>query len=447
VFDYKNNIMRAYKLHLLLTLIFCCATALSVLGQGPGKNAYMQAENLRKTKRYAEAVQKYDEAIKLEAGNYRYFFARGKCYYEMKEYDLALSSFEESIEYKKDNVFAYTLIAKIYRRKNDNANAVYYYDLAFQHEQDPKRKVSYKMEAIKLLLQDGKTADAQKHLQEVKAVEPDNPNILYFDAKISNENGDYENARKNMEVATTKLEGQPPAQAAKFWYELGYACNKLGDYACSSKSWEKAYFGKYKALIDREKSINSPAFYYRIAMSYYTAGDYDRSREQINKSIELQNNFSAAYLLMGKIDKKQGNYNEAIQNYKKAANFEEDPTKKAKLLTNLGSLQVDAGDYSGALGSINEALSKQTGNPQLTYLKSLCQYHLGQYESAISGLEALSLSTQDAGAKAKYSFLIGMCAKNTDVEKAKAAFKSAAGGAPFKAASKVELDKLMNKAG
>ena len=103
-------------------------------------------------------------------------------------------------------------------------------------------------------------------------------------------------------------------------------------------------------------------------MSYYTAGDYDRSREQINKSIELQNNFSAAYLLMGKIDKKQGNYNEAIQNYKKAANFEEDPTKKAKLLTNLGSLQVDAGDYSGALGSINEALSKQTGNPQLTYL-------------------------------------------------------------------------------
>lgn len=438
--------MRAHKLHLLLTLIFCFVTALTAFGQGPGKNAYVQAENLRKAKRYQEAVTKYDEAIKLEAGNYRYFFSRGKCYYEMKEYDLALSSFEESIEYKKDNVFAYTLIAKIYRRKNDNANAVYYYDLAFQYEQDPKRKVSYKMEAIKLLLQDGKTAEAQKHLKEVKAVEPENINILYFDAKISNENGEYQEARKNMEIATTKLEGQPPAQSAKYWYELGFACNKLGDYACSSKAWEKAYFGKYKALIDREKSVNSPAFYYRIAMSYYAGGDYNKCREQINKSLELQNNFSAAYLLMGKIDKKQGNYSSAIDNYKKAAGFEEDPAKKAKLLSSLASLQVDAGEYSGAMSSLNEAMSKAQPTAQLSYLKAVCHYHLGQYDSAVNLLEGMVNNTQDAALKAKYSFLIGMSAKNTDTEKAKAAFKAAAAGPMYKAASKIELEKLM-KAG
>lgn len=438
--------MRAHKLNFLLTLVFCCVTVLAAFGQGPGKAAYQQAENLRKGKRYPEAIAKYDEAIKLEAGNYRYFFARGKCYYEMKEYDLALSSFEESIEYKKDNVFAYTLIAKIYRKKNDNANAVYYYDLAFQNEQDQQRKVGYKMEAIKLLLQDGKTADAQKHLQEVKAVEPNNLNILYFDAKISNENGDHQNARKNMEVATTKLEGQPPAQAAKYWYELGFACNKMGDYACSQKAWEKAYFGKYKTLIDRERSINSPAFYYRIATSYYTGGDYDASREQINKALELQNNFSAAYLLLGKIDKKQGNYSSAIENYKKAANFEEDPAKKGKLLQVLGVLQADAGDYSGALASVNEALGKQPGNPQLVYLKALSHYHLRQYDSAINTLEPLLANTSDAATKSKYSFLIGMAAKNTDVEKAKVMFKAAMAG-PFKPAAKNELDKLMGKNG
>ena len=163
-----------------------------LLAQGPGKASYINAENLRKAKRYQEAVAKYDEAIKLEAGNYRYYFSRGKCYYAMKEYDLALSSFEETVEYKKDFVFAYTLIAKIYRRKEDLPNAIYYYDLAFQNEQDPKRKVGYKMEAIKLLLQQNKTEEAQKHLAEVKAVAPDNINILYFDAKISNQNGDYD---------------------------------------------------------------------------------------------------------------------------------------------------------------------------------------------------------------------------------------------------------------
>jgi tetratricopeptide (TPR) repeat protein len=438
--------MRAQRLHLLLTLIFCFTTALSVMGQGAGKNAFAQAESLRKGKRYQEAIVKYDEAIKLEAGNYRYHFSRGKCYYEMKEFDLALSSFEESIEYKKDNVFAYTLIAKIYRRKNDNVNAVYYYDLAFQYEQDPKRKVSYKMEAIKLLLQDNKTAEAQKHLKEVKAVEPDNINILYFDAKISNENGEYQEARKNMEVATTKLEGQPPAQAAKYWYELGFACNKLGDYACSSKAWEKAYFGKYKALIDREKSVNSPAFYYRIAMSYFAGGEYEQSKAQIDKSLELQNNFPAAYLLMGKIDKKQGNYSSAIENFKRAASFEEDPAKKVKILQTLASLQVDAGDYSGGISTINEAISKSQPSPQLQYMKAVCHYQLRQYDSAISLLEGMITGTQDAALKAKYSFLIGMSAKNTDSEKAKAAFKAASAGPMFKAASKVELEKLM-KAG
>lgn len=420
--------------------------AMSAMGQGAGKAAYQTAEGYRKSKRYQEAIPKYDEAIKLEAGNYRYYFARGKCFYEMKEYDLALASFEESIEYKKDNVFAYTLIAKIYRKKNDNANAVYYYDLAFQNEQDPKRKVGYKMEAIKLLLQDGKTAEAQKHLQEVKSVEPDNPNILYFDAKISNENGDYANARKNMEVATTKLESAPPAEAAKYWYELGFACNKLGDYQCSQRAWEKAYFGKYKTLIDRERSVSSPAYYYRIATSYYTGGDFDASREQIAKALELQNNFSAAYLLQGKIDKKQGNFTSAIDNYRKAVSFEEDAAKKGKILQSLASLQADAGDYSGALNSINDALSKQPGSPQLTYLKALAHYHLGQHSSAISTLEPLLASTQDAASKAKYSFLIGMAAKNTDVEKAKSMFKAAMAG-PFKPAAKNELDKLMGKNG
>lgn len=444
--DYKDSTMRAQKLNFLITLVFVCATALAALGQGPGKASYQSAESLRKSKRYAEAIPKYDEAIKLETGNYRYYFARGKCFYEMKDYDLALASFEESIEYKKDNVFAYTLIAKIYRKKNDNANAVYYYDLAFQNEQDPKRKVGYKMEAIKLLLQDGKTEDAQKHLQEVKAVEPENPNILYFDAKISNENGDYANARRNMEIATSKMEAAPPAEAAKYWYELGFACNKLGDYQCSQKAWEKAYFGKFKPLIDRERSASSPAYYYRIATSYYTGGDYEASRAQIDKALELQNNFSAAYLLQGKIDKKQGSFTSAIDNYRKAASFEEDPAKKGKILQSLASLQADAGDYSGALSSANDALSKQPGNPQLIYIKALSHYHLGQHSSVIGTLEPLLANTTDAATKAKYSFLIGMSAKNSDVEKAKAMFKAAMAG-PFKPAAKNELDKLMGKAG
>lgn len=437
-------IMRALKIHILLLLTVFTMLGANLFAQGPGKASYIQAENLRKSKRYQEAIDKYDEAIKLEVGNYRYYFSRGKCYYAMKEYDLALSSFEETVEYKKDFVFAYTLIAKIYRRKEDLPNAIYYYDLAFQNEQDPKRKVGYKMEAIKLLLQQNKTAEAQKHLAEVKAVAPDNLNILYFDAKISNQNGDYENAKSSMLTATSSpaMATEAPANAAKYWYELGYAYNKMGDFQNAQKAWEKAYFGKYKPLIDREKSINSPAYFYRMAVSYYMINAFDECKQQIDKALELQNNFSAAYLLMGKMDKKRGNFSGAVENYKSAANFETDPAKKGKLKSMLVSLQVDAEDFNGAVNTANSVLGKQPNSPQVIYLKALSQYRLGQYNSAISSLESLMATTTDQITKAKYNFIIGMCARSTDVEKAKASFKNAMFG-PYKPAAKNELDKLM----
>jgi tetratricopeptide (TPR) repeat protein len=435
--------MRALKIHFILLLSICMMLGTKAFSQGGnlGKAAYIQAENLRKGKRYGEAIAKYDEAIKLEPGNYRYYFSRGKCYYAMKDYDLALSSFEETVEYKKDFVFAYTLIAKIYRKKEDLPNAIYYYDLAFQNEQDPKRKVGYKMEAIKLLLQENKTAEAQKHLAEVKAVAPDNLNILYFDAKISNQNGDYENAKSNMLTATSQLAAEAPAVAAKYWYELGYAYNKLGDYQNAQKAWEKAYFDKYKGLIDRERSINSPAYFYRMAVSYFMIGAYTECNEQINKALELQNNFSAAYLLKGKIDKKRGDFQSAIGNYKSAAEFETDPAKKGKLEAMLVGLQVDAEDFNGAIATANNVLSKQPNNPQIIYLKALSQYHSGQYNGAISSLESLMAGTTDQVTKAKYNFIIGMAAKNSDVEKAKVAFKGALFG-PYKPAAANELAKL-----
>ncbi len=438
--------MRAHTTKYLFLLLFLMSCSLGVMAQNPGKAAYMQAENLRKGKRYQEAVAKYEEAIRLEDSNYRYYFSRGKCYYAMKEFDLALSSFEETVELKKDFVFAYTLIAKIYKKKGDNANAVYYYDMASKAEGDPKRKVGYKMEAVKLLLRDNKSEEAQRHLAEAKQFAPDDLGILYFDAKISNKNGDYERARDNMVTATSQVANEPPATSAKYFYELGYAYNKLDDYNSAQQAWEKAYFGPYKPAIDRERSKNSPAYFYRIAISYYIAGQYQDARGQIDKALELQNNFGAAYTLMGKMAKKEGNYSGAIDNFRSAANFEQDPNKKMRLKMMMTSLQVDSKDYSGAISSANDILSKQPGNSKVMYFKALSQYHVGEYGGSISTLESLLSNTSDNKSKARYNFILGMAAKNTDVDRAKEAFRAAMFG-PYKPAAKIEYDKLNGSAG
>lgn len=398
---------------------------------------------MRKSKRYAEAIEKYNEAIRLEKENYRYLFARGKCYYEMKDFPLAISSLEEAVSVNREFTPAYSLLALSFMKNGDEANAMFNYDQAFKYESNPERKVQYKMQVVKYHIKSGDTQQALTHISEAKAVAPDNLDILYYEAKLANQNGDHEKAKNSMISAVSKLGDAQPAQSAKFFYELGLAYNNLGDYENARKAWEKANFGNYRKLIAAELSKNSPAFYYKKAISYYTAGNYDESRSEIQKALELQSNFGAGYLLMGKIDKKQGNYAQAITNYSTALGMEADPKKKMSLLQMLANLQMESGDYAGAVSSSNQILQEQSNDIRILYVKALSQYHLSQYNPAISTAETALVTTGiDAANKAKFNFLIGMAAKNTDVEKAKAAFRSAMFG-PFKPAAKSELDKLM----
>jgi predicted Zn-dependent protease len=95
---------------------------------------------------------------------------------------------------------------------------------------------------------------------------------------------------------------------------------------------------------------------------------------------------------------------------------------------------------------LEHGTGEQPGNPRILYTKALSQYYLGQYESSISTLESLMAASNNNRDKAKYNFIIGMAAKNTDVEKAKNAFRAAMYG-PYKPAAKNELDRLMGKEG
>jgi tetratricopeptide (TPR) repeat protein len=435
--------MRARKSgHLLLLFAFLLCWA-GAMGQGPGKTAFSAAENMRKAKRYAEAIEKYDEAIRLEKENYRYLFSRGKCYYEMKDYRNAISSLEEAVGVNREFTPAYSLLALSFLKNGDEANAMFNYDQAFKYETNPERKVQYKMQVVKYHMKSGDTQQAQSHIAEAKAVAPENLDILYYEAKLANQNGDHQTAKNSMLSAVSKLGEAQPAQSAKFYYELGLAYNNLGDYENAKKAWEKANFGNYRKLIAAEMSKNSPGFYYKKAVSYYSAGQFDQSRDEVRKALELQSNFGAGYLLMGKIDKKQGNYSQAITNYSTALNMENDPRRKLSLLQMLANLQMDSGDYSGALSSSNQVLKETPADLRILYIKALAQYNLGQYGPSIATSESAIVAPNiDATTKAKFQFLVGMASKNTDVEKAKTAFRSAMYG-PFKPAAKNELDKLM----
>lgn len=425
-----------------LTFVQISVAQTTTTTQNPGKTSYANAENLRKQNRCDEALIKYDEAIKLEPTNYKYYFGKGKCQYKKKDYNGALASFNMTVQSKKDFTPAYSLMAKIYASKKDYDNAIFYYNEAFNYEQSASRKVQYKLLVVKMLMGQKKFNEASNELEKCKQMDPTNPQIQYYDAELKLQSGDYEGAKAAYMNAIESMKDQPVSVKAKYYYGLGLCYNKLGDYDNAKKTWQNANVPPYNKLIAQQLSTTSPSYYYKVAMGYYFISDFTSARTQLNNAFKLQTNFSGGYMLLAKMDKKEGKLSSAVSNFMKALEYEADPAKKSKILTSLLSVQMDAGDYNGALSSVNQLLSAQNTNVALKWKKALCLYHTGDYSSAAGLLQTLlGTPNLDAKSKSQYNFLLGMCLKNSgDKDGAKTAFKGAAGS--FKGAAKIESDAL-----
>ncbi len=414
-------------------------------GQGPGIQAYTSGENFRKQNNCRDAITKYDEAINLEPGNYKYYFQRGKCQYTLKDTEAAIESFKSAVQYQPNFTPAYSLLAKIYKTENDNQNAIYYYEQAARYESNNKRKVQYQLLLVNLLLKDDRVYDAKRHIDDARTLDPDNPNILYYSAEISVQDGRWEEARQAFEQAlgSDRLKTAPPAEQAKYYYGLGLCLSNLGDSAGAQRAWAKANFGPYKQLIQQQMMKTNHVYYYKIAVSYYLNGEYTEAETHIAKAMELQRNFSSALVLKGKIAQKQNNIRQAIQYYEQAISSEPNPAKKVQMYTMIANLQLSNNDAYGALSTVNQALQVDPkGSAVLFYLKAKAEYDSSRFSDAASTLQTLLAAGVDTKSKAKYSFMLGMASKKTsDFATAKEAFKNAMYG-PYKPAAMVELNKM-----
>lgn len=423
-----------------------------VSAQGPGRRAYLAAENLRKQNKCRDAIIQYDEAIKLEPTNYKYHFQRGKCEYQLKNYEMAKNSFKATVEYKRDFTPAYSLLAKIYKNEKDYDNAVYNYEEAARYERNPSRQVQYKLLLVNLLLKEDRVLDASRHVDEASRIDPSNPKILFYKGEIAQMREDWNEARRAYEqaLASDRLKESSPAEKAKYYYGLGFALNKLGDAAGAKKAWSKANFGPYQKLISQQMVKSNHVYFYKIAVSYYLNGEFQESQTYIDKTLDMQRDFSSAYVLKGKIAKKQGNASQAISHYKRAVELEKNVSKKATMYLLIASLYLSNNDHYNALKAVESTVaadSRWGKNPRLLYLQAQAEYKSGKYGATVETIKTLLKTGVDTKSKAKYSFLLGMAAKRSgDMGTAQEGFKGALYG-PYKPAAKAELEKLTGEKG
>lgn len=428
---------------ILLALLWLPAV---IYAQGPGSASFKAAEQMRKQKNCAGAIAKYDEAIKMEPSNYKYYYGKGKCL-SKTDPNAAVAAFSEATKYKEDFSPAYASIAKIYVKKKEYDKAVQYFNLAFKYESDVNRKVIYKQTIVSILLKQERASEARTHVDQVKSLSPQDPRIPAMDGDVYGAQNQWAQAKDSYQRAVDLAKDLPPTTSAKYWYGLGLAYSKLGNTAEADKAWKNVPTNSpYYRKIKSDQSKSSHSYYYKLAVGYYKCGEDEEALSNLRKAVELTPTFSGGYKLMGIINYKKGRSQEAITNLTKAVDSEADANKKANLYNLMIKIQSGAGDYAGAIATANKILEKAPNTLGVVFQKGVAEYKIGQYNQAISSAErALTMAPADPNKKAQYYFLLGLAAKKAgDMEKAKKAFKDAMFG-PYKAAANNELSKISTK--
>ncbi len=421
-----------------------------VLAQTPGAKDYKDGEMLRKQKKYAEALEAYNRAIDKEGNNYKYFYKKGVVLVKLNNNNDAIKAFQKAIELNSGFSAGYVSIAQIYIRDRKFADAIEYMNKAYDKETDVAKKIRYKTMVARLYLKDDKPDKALTELNAAKALPGGNVDlgVLYAEGEAY---GRLEKWQQSLESYAKALDGAKRAQFSnkdlgqyKFGVGLAYAkLNNKAEYEkilADLQSTNPAWAQKLK----RAAMGTESGTYTRLATSYLKGGLYDEAAKNIATAIANRENLANSYFVAAIINEKQGQTSQAIQNYQKALNEEQNEQKKMTIYQRIIRLQLMNKAYDEAITVIDKVLAKKPDDLELLFKKAQAQYAKGQYAAALATAESAAAKIPASDPKqsikqARYYLIAGMAAKNNkDAAKARDALQKAAQG-PYRFAAKEEL--------
>ncbi|GIV24091.1 MAG: hypothetical protein KatS3mg025_1750 [Bacteroidia bacterium] len=411
-----------------------------------GRAAFQEGEQYRKNKQYELAIQKYDEAIRLEPTKAIYYVRKGDALVASKKANEAISVYQKALELNPGLSAVYIRLYRIYVQQKNYPAAIDVLNQAYAKEQDVNKRLLYKTQVIRLLTAQGRAQEALAELGALKSQVPqaaDDPRVLYVEGDVQLALNNYQAAIAAFQRAYDKTRDLPIAQNAKYTYGLALAYYKAGntaEYERLAKQLENHPYGRrLKAAVARSGAV----YNLRIAQAYYKIGALDEAMEYVNEAAKTKDRLNQVYQMQGLILYKKGRVAEAAQSLLQAAANEPDEKKRALLYSRTIKLQFNAGDYAGVVNTADRILEKNPTDATALLLKAQSLYLLGRYGEAISTVERLipTLGT-DAARLSQAYFLMGLAARKAgQIDKAREAFGKVAHPG-FKVAAKVELDKL-----
>jgi len=440
----KTKYMRKCKASLWL---LCGLTSFMVSLQAQsGAAAFREGEQYRKNKQYELALQKYEEAIRIEPTKYQYYVRKGDVLVQMKRLNEAIEAYRKALELNPGADVVYARLARSYINQKNYSAAIDILNQAYNKVQDVNARLKYKLLAIRLMNVQGQSSQALSEISALKAAIPqaaNDPKVLYAEGETQLALGNTSAAIAAFQAAYDRTRDLPKAQNAKFTYGLALAHYKAGntqEYERYAKQIEDTPYGRRLKAAVAKSGAN---YALRLAQAYYKAGALDEALEYVREAEKTKDRLNLVYRMQGMILYRKGRTAEAAQSLLQAAANETEEKSRMKIYSTALKMQYMSSDYASLISTADKILEKNPNDISTLQYKAQALYMTGRYGEAIATLERLiPLLGTDAIKTSQAYFLMGLAArKSGNTEKAREAFAKVT-FPTFKAAAKVELDKL-----
>ncbi len=393
------------RLRIALTFLWSTLGLFQLFAQEP-LELYVQAKEFITKGQLNEALKKFDDAIRLDASNYKFYHDKARLQFKMKQSEQAVETMKKAIEHRADHLESHEVLARYYNFTKQYDEAIIYFDNAFKYAESKEDKFKFKLEIIRLL--DEQLHQLEKggnHINDLKQIAPNDPTALYYEAKYYNVIGDYGKARDAAIKSTGLVGSKSPDEQAAHYFELGKAYYMLEDYQKMDEAFAKA---RNKDFM-RDIQMMSPQYFFMLAMSYHKVYEVEESERLVSKTLKMRPDYSRAHELQVKIADSKIEKSLVIQHQKNAIEAETNLVKRAEKYADLSEIELQGGRYEDAIKSADACLQVEPKNYAVTFFKAVAQSKLGKHTEAITTLtELIAYKGIDAETKAQYNFALGL---------------------------------------
>ncbi len=424
---------------LLSAIIFLFVSNLSY-SYDSTRVSFSEAMDALDAEEYEKAVELFTSYIRIATGHDEGYYQRGNAYYELKQYDKALTDYSTAYNmgYQKNEVMFFRM-GTILKENKNYLTALDYFNKAVSID---KKYIEAYLELGNLYLLNEDYKNAKENYEKALTIDPNYPEVNFALGEIEMRSGNYGDAAVFYEKAI-KLD---TTSNLKYYYQLGMAYNSLKDSVNTIKNLNKALQinpgyglanyglamvynenGNYtKAIEQLTKAIDSKGsglmpnlLYTERGITYLKLNDVDNAYKDFDFAIKINPNDTDSYLERGKIlyhmgkdslafsdfakvisiDEQKGEayaYRGIIYMQRQQPEFAEPDLKKAILfnpedtvaLFNLGNVYYSMDDFQNALNYYIKALKVNPKYSEVFENRGICYYNLGFYKLAAADFEA-----------------------------------------------------------